>query len=125
MPTTARPTPIDPSHPHAAEIARVDRMAGLLDARFKVLGFRFGYDSLIGLIPGVGDAVTLAPAAWMIWRAHQLGLPRHVIGRMALNTGIDTVVGAIPLIGDLFDAGFKSNLRNAALLRTHLDAAGR
>ncbi|GAD54850.1 DUF4112 domain-containing protein [Limimaricola cinnabarinus] len=106
---------------HAEELARLDRMAHLMDARFKLFGFRFGYDSLLGLIPGVGDTISLAPSAWLVWRAHQLGVPRRKIGRMALNTGVDYVVGSIPVIGDLIDFGFKANLRNAAILREHLE----
>ena len=106
---------------HAEELARLDRMAHLMDARFKLFGFRFGYDSLLGLIPGVGDTISLAPSAWLVWRAHQLGMPRRKIGRMAVNTGVDYVVGSIPVIGDLIDFGSKSNLRNAAILREHLE----
>ncbi|MFT6532079.1 MAG: hypothetical protein ACJASC_001626 [Limimaricola cinnabarinus] len=106
---------------HAEELARLDRMAHLMDARFKLFGFRFGYDSLLGLIPGVGDTISLAPSAWLVWRAHQLGVPRRKIGRMAVNTGVDYVVGSIPVIGDLIDFGFKANLRNAAILREHLE----
>ncbi|MGR3464626.1 DUF4112 domain-containing protein [Limimaricola sp.] len=106
---------------HAEELARLDRMAHLMDARFKLFGFRFGYDSLLGLIPGIGDTISLAPSAWLVWRAHQLGVPHRKIGRMAVNTGIDYVVGSIPIIGDLIDFGFKANLRNAAILREHLE----
>ena len=106
---------------HAEELARLDRMAHMMDARFKLFGFRFGYDSLLGLIPGVGDTISLAPSAWLVWRAHQLGVPRRKIGKMALNTGVDYVVGSIPVIGDLVDFGFKANLRNAAILREHLE----
>ncbi|PHP29583.1 DUF4112 domain-containing protein [Limimaricola cinnabarinus] len=106
---------------HAEELARLDRLAHMLDARFKLFGFRFGYDSLLGLIPGIGDTITLAPSAWLVWRAHQLGLPKAKIGKMAMNTGVDYVVGSIPVIGDLIDFGFKANLRNAAILREHLE----
>jgi len=106
---------------HAEELARLDRLAHLMDARFRLFGFRFGYDSLLGLIPGIGDTVALAPSAWLVWRAHQLGLPKSKIGRMAVNTGIDYVVGSIPVVGDLVDFGFKANLRNAAILREHLE----
>ncbi len=106
---------------HEAELARLDRLAVLLDSRFSLLGFRFGLDSVIGLVPGIGDTVMLAPSAWMIWKAHRLGAPKSKLARMAANTGIDYVVGAIPLIGDLIDFGFKANLRNAAILREHLE----
>jgi len=103
-------------------LAELDRLATLLDSRFRVpvLGFRLGWDSLLGLIPGVGDAATLAPAAWLIWRGHRMGARRRTLARMAVNTGIDTVVGGIPVIGDLFDIAFKSNRRNVDLLRSEL-----
>ena len=108
---------------HGAEIERLDRMARMLDAKFGIPGtrFSFGYDAIIGLIPGIGDALTLAPQAYLVWRARQLGAPKSLMARMAVNTGIDTVVGAIPLVGDLFDVAFKANLRNVRLLRDHLE----
>ena len=108
---------------HGAEIERLDRLARLLDARFGIPGtrFSFGLDAIVGLIPGIGDALTLAPQAYLVWRARQLGAPKRVMARMALNTGIDTVVGAIPLVGDIFDVTFKANLRNVKLLRDHLE----
>ena len=108
---------------HGAEIERLDRLARLLDSRFGIPGTRisFGYDAIVGLIPGIGDALTLAPQAWLVWRARQLGAPKSVLARMAVNTGIDTLVGAIPLVGDLFDMTFKANLRNVRLLRDHLE----
>ncbi|WP_373352991.1 DUF4112 domain-containing protein [Pseudoroseicyclus sp. CXY001] len=116
-----RPTPSDHATvDHAAELARLEKVARLLDARWRIFGVPFGLDSLIGLVPGVGDTVVLAPSAWMIWRARELGLPRHQIAKMMINTGVDYVVGLVPVLGDLFDLGFKANLRNAAILRAHL-----
>ena len=103
-------------------LAELDKLAGLLDARFRVpvLGIRFGWDSLLGFVPGIGDAPTLAPAAWLFWRAHRMGARRRTLARMAVNTGIDTEVGGIPVIGDLFDIAIKSNRRNVDLLRREL-----
>ncbi|MCE6953044.1 DUF4112 domain-containing protein [Cereibacter sphaeroides] len=103
------------------EIRRLDRLARLLDARFSLFGIRFGWDGIASLIPGVGDAATLAPGAWLIWRAHRLGVPGSVILRMAANSGVDFVFGSIPVLGTIFDVAFRSNLRNMALLRRHLD----
>lgn len=107
------------------ETDRLERLAGLMDSCIRVpgLGVRLGLDSLLGLIPGLGDAVSLVPAAYIILRAHRLGVPRRTLWRMALNSAVDTVVGAVPLLGDLFDVGFKSNHRNVALVKQHL--AGR
>ncbi|MGP3697239.1 DUF4112 domain-containing protein [Rhodobacter sp. NSM] len=108
-----------------AEIRRLDRLSKLLDARFRVLGIRFGWDGIASLIPGVGDAATLLPGAWLIWRAHKLGVPTAVILRMAANSGLDFVGGSIPVLGTIFDVAFKSNLRNMALLRQHLETGRR
>lgn len=95
----------------------------LLDARFRVpgTGWRFGLDSVIGLVPGVGDAATMAVALWVLWQARRLGAPKAILARMAGNVAVDAAFGAVPPIGDLFDAAFKSNRRNVALLRRHLD----
>lgn len=105
-----------------ADLARVERLAILLDARYRIPGsrIRFGLDSVLGLIPGIGDTLALAPSAWMVWKAWEHGLGGSRIARMSLNCGIDYVVGAIPLLGDLFDVAFKANLRNAAILREGL-----
>jgi hypothetical protein len=105
-----------------AEIARLDRLADLLDSRFRIPGtkIRFGLDGLIGLVPGIGDTLTLLPSAWLVWRAWQMGLPRRDIARMAANTGVDYAVGLVPILGDIFDVAFKGNRRNIAILRAAL-----
>ncbi|MGK7654684.1 DUF4112 domain-containing protein [Roseovarius sp. B08] len=106
-----------------ARLDRLDRMARTLDTKFRlpVLGVPVGWDSILGLIPGLGDLVTVGPGAWMILEGHRMGARKRVLGRMALNTGIDTVLGGIPLLGDAFDLFFKSHRRNVALLRRELD----
>ena len=83
-------------------------------------GFRIGWDGIIGLIPGVGDAIGFGLSSWLVWRAYQLGLPRLVIIRMLLNVGIETLVGVVPVIGDLFDFVFKANNRYIALMQRAL-----
>ena len=105
------------------EIERLERLARWLDARYRIPGtpLRFGADSIVGLIPGVGDLLALAPAAYLLYRAHRLGAPLEVLGRMGANTAVDVAVGTVPVVGDLFDLGFKSNRRNVALLRRHLE----
>ena len=105
------------------EIDHLDRLAQRMDSLFRLPGtrIRIGLDSLLGLIPGVGDVAALMPAGYIILRAHRMGASRPVLARMAVNTGIDTVVGSIPLIGDIFDVGYKANRRNVALLRRHLE----
>ncbi|QIE57837.1 DUF4112 domain-containing protein [Pikeienuella piscinae] len=90
-----------------------------MDARFLIPGtrIRFGLDALIGLAPGVGDAIALVPGAWIVARAHALGARRRTLLRMVGNLAIDWFAGSVPLIGDIFDVGFRANLRNVALLR--------
>ena len=101
----------------------LDRLADALDSRFRIPGtkIRFGYDSLIGFIPGIGDAASVLPAGWIIYQGHRLGAPKRTLARMATNVAIDSVVGSIPLLGDLFDVGFKANRRNIGILKAALD----
>mgnify|MGYP006306666675 CR=1 FL=1 len=103
------------------ELARLDLLARWLDSRFHIPGtpLRFGLDTLIGLIPVAGDTLMGLPSVWLIWRAHRLGLPKRKLARMGLNTGLDYVLGSIPILGDIFDLGFKANLKNAAILRAY------
>ncbi|MGR3541538.1 MAG: DUF4112 domain-containing protein [Hasllibacter sp.] len=112
-----------PPHPRQAELDRIDRLADALDSRFSVLGFRFGWDSILGLVPGVGDVAGLLPSAYLVWEGRRMGASRGTLARMAANTGIDFVVGGVPVLGDVFDVAFKANRRNARLLRE--DIAGR
>ncbi len=111
----------------AERIARIDRLATLLDTRFAIpfTKFRFGADSLIGLAPGVGDAVTTALALYIVYEAHRLGAPKTVLARMLGNVAIDGMVGIVPVAGDVFDVMFRANRRNVRILREHLERAGR
>ncbi|RBI86430.1 DUF4112 domain-containing protein [Rhodosalinus halophilus] len=108
----------------ARELERLARLAHTLDARWRipVVGVRVGLDGLVGLIPGVGDTLAALPSAYVILRGWQLGARRRVLARMVGNTGIDYLIGTVPLVGDLFDIGFKGNLRNIRLLRDELGA---
>ena len=110
---------ITPTSQEREDILRQIRtLSDLLDSKFAIPGtnFRFGLDPIIGLIPGVGDAVTLAFSAYIIAQAQRLGVPRHVMARMVLNVIIDGLLGSIPLVGDVFDVLFKANRRNLKLL---------
>ncbi len=104
------------------EIRKLERLARLMDSAVRVPGTRFsiGLDSIIGLAPGVGDALALLPGAYIIWKAHSLGVPRATLIQMAANAAIDWGIGSIPLLGDIFDAGFKSKIRNVELLKKSL-----
>jgi hypothetical protein len=102
--------------------ARVRSLANVLDTAFRVpgTGFRFGIDPILGLIPGVGDVVGGLLSSYIIVEAVRAGASRHVLLRMLANLGIDTLTSAVPLVGDLFDAAYKSNTRNLSLLQRYL-----
>jgi len=108
---------------HHLLLKELDDLAWLLDSRWRIPGtdLRFGVDAVAGLIPGLGDAATALPSAYMVWRAREFDLPAHVLARMVANVGLDFVFGAIPVIGSIFDFAFKANRRNVALLRRHLE----
>src|SRR5262245_17668016 len=95
-----------------ADLRRARVLANLMDAQFQVLGFRFGLDALVGLIPVVGDTLTLVAGAYPIVLVRKHGLGAHVAIRMGMNLFIDYAGGLIPLLGDLFDATYKANLKN-------------
>ena len=103
--------------------ARVEVMEAMLEGLFTLPGTsrRIGLDSLVGLIPVVGDIATAAMGAWIIWEARNLGMSKFQLARMAANVGIDTAMGAIPFAGDAFDFFFKSNSRNLRIIKKHLD----
>jgi hypothetical protein len=105
---------------HAAE-ARISRVTQLLDELIGVPGtpIKVGLDPVIGLIPVVGDAVAAGVGAWVIAEAARFGIPRVVLGRMVLNLLVDLGIGAIPILGDIYDALFRSNSRNLELFRRH------
>jgi Domain of unknown function (DUF4112) len=108
-----------------AELNRIRKFSRWLDSAFRIPGtnFRFGWDPLIGLIPGAGDLVSTALSAYMIYLAARFRLPPKIFLKMLVNLGIEATVGTIPLIGDIFDAFFKANIRNFELLEKHLHAA--
>ncbi|HEX2493816.1 MAG TPA: DUF4112 domain-containing protein, partial [Steroidobacter sp.] len=109
-----------------ARLRRIRTLAWLLDNSIPLPGgYRVGVDALIGLVPGLGDALGAALSAYIINEARVLGAPRSVLMRMTLNVLIETVLGAVPLAGDILDAAFKANMRNLDLLAKHeLDPLG-
>jgi hypothetical protein len=109
-----------------AALARITAVAKLMDSLFAIPGtrIRLGVDSLLGLVPVVGDIAAQAVAAYLIWEARQLGVPKLTIWRMVGNSLIDTVVGAVPLVGDAFDIAFRANMKNLRLLQRHLEMQG-
>jgi hypothetical protein len=102
-------------------LKNLDTLAKLMDAQFRVPGtdFRFGLDSIIGLIPGVGDLSTFAVSGYMLSLMAKNGASGFVLARMSLNIVIDAIFGSIPILGDLFDVAFKANMRNMRLMQEH------
>jgi len=98
---------------------KLETLAHALDGLFRVPGteWRFGLDALVGLVPGVGDAVTSLASFSIIVAAVRYRVPKIVILRMAMNLAIDYAVGSIPLAGDAFDFVWKANTKNLNLLR--------
>jgi hypothetical protein len=121
-----RPAPLtSPSRVAPAErdrLERLRRLGYLLDNSIPIPGtrLRIGLEALAGLVPGVGDVIGGGFSAWIILQAARLGAPSSLLARMGWNLLVDIAVGAIPLLGDLFDAGFKANMRNLALLERHV-----
>jgi len=102
---------------------RVEVMEKLLERSFTIPGTKLpvGLDSIIGMVPVIGDIITAAMGAYIVWEARNLGLSKFQLTRMAANVGIDTLLGAVPLVGDAFDFFWRSNSRNLRIIRKHLD----
>ncbi len=103
-------------------LAWLRRAAWLLDGAARVPGtrFRFGLNSVIGLVPGGGDTALAILSLVIVWQARHLGAPPALVRKMLANVAIEFGGGLVPIVGDLFDMGFKANLRNLALLEGHL-----
>lgn len=99
-----------------ADLARARKFAYLMDSQFSVAGVKFGLDALVGLVPGIGDTLTALASIYPIWIARKHDLGKNVQVRMAVNILIDWLPGLIPVVGDLIDVAYKSNLKNLKLL---------
>lgn len=106
----------------AAKLTRLRRLAWLIDGAFGLPGtrFRFGINSIIGLLPIGGDAVLGMLSLYIVYEASRLGVPRHKLARMLANVGIEVVGGSVPILGDLFDMALKANLRNLKIVEDHI-----
>ncbi len=102
---------------------RIEMMEQLLERSFVIPGINrpVGLDAIAGLVPVLGDVVTAAMGAYIVWEASNLGMPKWKLWRMAGNVAFDSAIGAIPIAGDLFDFLFRSNTRNLKIVRRHLD----
>ncbi|MFN2532349.1 MAG: DUF4112 domain-containing protein [Pyrinomonadaceae bacterium] len=109
-----------PSVTQSADVERsLERLSWLMDDLFRipVIGWRFGLDALIGLIPGLGDTATSLVSFYILASAVRYRVPKITLLRMGFNIGIDYLLGSLPLVGDVFDAWWKSNQMNVALLK--------
>ena len=108
--------------PHSVR-QRVEALEKLLERSFVIPGTKipFGLDSVIGLVPVIGDLITAAMGAYMVWEARNLGMSKWQLMRMSANIGIDSALGAIPLVGDAFDFIWRSNSKNLRIIHKHLD----
>lgn len=111
----------------AERLNRLRALARLFDARFGIPGtrFRLGLDSILGLVPGIGDAATAAVSLYMLVEARRLGVGMPTLMRMGWNVALDLGLGAVPLVGDVFDFFWKSNLKNMDLLEADLERRAR
>ena len=122
MDQMAKSLPSMSSDPHSVR-QRVEALEQLLERSFHIPGTKvpIGLDSIIGLVPVLGDVVTAAMGAYMVWEARNLGMSKWQLLRMAANVGVDTALGAIPLAGDVFDFIWRSNSKNLRIIKKHLD----
>jgi hypothetical protein len=124
------PTPLaTPARVGTVELDRLERLRRLgylLDNSIPIpgTGFRIGLETIVGLVPGVGDLIGGGFSIYIVLQAARMGVPASLLARMGWNLFVDVVVGAVPFLGDLFDAGFKANMRNLALLERHVEAPG-
>lgn len=128
MSAALRPGPEAPDRPEASPagddgaLRRLRRVARIMDDAVEIplLGVRIGLDPVLGLLPGAGDVLGAAVGGWIVVKAARLGAAPSVVARMLLNLGVDALVGAAPLLGDLFDVAFKANRRNLGILEEHV-----
>lgn len=104
-----------------AELRWIEQVSGIMDSKFTIPGtkFKFGLDPIIGLIPFIGDLSTFGISAMMVYTMSKNGVSRKVVILMMLNVFLDTALGSIPILGNIFDFFYKANNRNLSLLKKH------
>ena len=108
-----------------SKLSKLRRISRLLDNAITIPGTKisFGLDPILGLLPGGGDTITGGIAAYIVVEAARMGVPREILYKMVTNILIDSFAGTVPVVGDLFDVGWKANVKNIELLEKHLDVA--
>jgi len=103
------------------DLEQARKIAKMMDSQFSIGGFEFGWDAIMGLVPGIGDTIALLPALFPLYVAKKHNLPRTLIARMTMNVIVDAGVGLVPVAGDLFDAAFKASIKNVRLLEQYYE----
>jgi hypothetical protein len=108
-------------------LRRLDQLAILLDESIRIpgSGYRIGYDAVIGLVPGIGDLAGLLVGSYIVVEAARFRIPKTTLARMVANVAVEALAGMVPVVGDVFDAVYKANLRNIRLLHRRLETADR
>ncbi|MGF1493557.1 MAG: DUF4112 domain-containing protein [Microcoleaceae cyanobacterium] len=121
MPSTSSKSRV-PSTQKPAAVEQLRNLSNLLDNFIRVPGTSqgIGLDPIIGLIPGGGDVIGGALSTYIVFKAFQLGVPKETLMRMATNIATETVVGTVPVLGDVFDVAWKANVKNVELLEAHI-----
>jgi hypothetical protein len=109
----------DPANPGHVRLRRLERLSWLLDRAIPIGRFRIGLDPILGLIPGLGDSVGALLSLYILYEGARLGAPAVILLRMTGNILLDTLVGAIPVLGDVFDFTWQANSRNVRLIHRH------
>ncbi|WP_224269276.1 DUF4112 domain-containing protein [Haloprofundus salinisoli] len=105
-------------------LRRIRAVATFLDESVEIpgIGYRIGADPILGVLPVAGDLVSAGLSVYIVAEAANLGVPLTTLVRMLANVAVDTVVGSVPVIGTLFDAVFKANVKNVKLVEDHLES---
>ena len=113
---------IPPRGEEDLRLQQIELIARLMDSGFTIPNTRitFGFDAVIGLIPVLGDTISVFISSYIVKVAHELGVPHHVKARMTFNIFVDWLIGLVPVIGDAFDVGWKANRKNVELIKKHL-----
>lgn len=111
----------DSTYSAKPELSELDSMAHWMDSRFKIAGIRFGLDSIMGLVPGVGDVASAGMSLFILGQAYRLGARKRTMVRMGANVLGDMVFGSIPVLGTVVDVVWKANRANMRLLRRDLE----